>query len=84
MERSGVKIRAIITAMLVAVATPALADISDYESMRSRLTDVLGSQAEADAAYDKLIQEANAYGQSISSVVDQFIELCTASDECRP
>ena len=55
MERSGVKIRAIITAMLVAVATPALADISDYESMRSRLTDVLGSQAEADAAYDKLM-----------------------------
>src|SRR5215470_1826084 len=39
---SGVKIRAIITAMLVAVATPAFADISDYESMRSRLTDVLG------------------------------------------
>ena len=78
------KIRAIITAMLVAIATPAFADISDHDAMRSRLTDVLGSQAEADAAYDKLIQEANAYGQSISSVVDQFIELCTASDECRP
>ena len=84
MERSGVKIRAIITAMLVAVATPALADISDYESMRSRLTDVLGSQAEADAAYDKLMQEANAYGQSITSMVDLFVELCTASDECKP
>ena len=77
MERSGVKIRAIITAMLVAVATPALADISDYESMRSR-------QAEADAAYDKLMQEANAYGQSIASIVDLFVELCTASDECKP
>jgi len=84
MERSGVKIRAIITAMPVAVATPALADISDYESMRSRLTDVLGSQAEADAAYDKLMQEANAYGQSIASIVDLFVELCTASDECKP
>ena len=84
MERSGVKIRAIITAMLVAVATPALADISDYESMRSRLTDVLGSQAEADAAYDKLMQEANACGQSIASMVDLFVELCTASDECKP
>ena len=78
------KIRGIITAVLLAVATPALADISDYESMHWRLTDVLGSQAEADAAYDKLIQEANAYGQSIASMVDLFVELCTASDECKP
>jgi hypothetical protein len=79
-----VKIRAIITAMLVAVATPAFADTSDYESMRSRLTDVLGSRAEADAVYNKLTQEANTYGQPIASVVDQFIELCTVSDECKP
>jgi len=79
-----VKIRAIITAVLLAVTTPALADISDYESMRSRLTDVLGSQAEADAAYNKLMQEANASGQSIASMVDLFVEVCTASDECKP
>ena len=78
------KIRAIVTAVLLAVAPPALAEISDYESMRSRLTDVLGSQAEADAAYNKLMQEANASGQSIASMVDLFVELCTASDECKP
>ena len=71
------KIRAIVTAVLLAVAPPALAEISDYESMRSRLTDVLGSQAEADAAYNKLMQEANA-------LVDLFIQLCTVSDECEP
>jgi hypothetical protein len=52
--------------------------------MRSRLTDVLGSQAEADTVYNKLMQEANAYGQSITSMVDLFVELCTASDECKP
>ena len=78
------KIRAIITAMVVAIATPAFADISDYESIRSRLTDVLGSRAEADTVYNKLMQEANAYGQSIASMVDLFVELCTASDECKP
>ena len=84
MERSGVKIRAIITAVVLAVATPAFADISDHDAMRSRLTDVLGSQAEADTVYNKLMQEANAYGQSITSMVDLFVELCTASDECKP
>jgi hypothetical protein len=79
-----VKLKAIITAMVIALATPAFADISDYESMHRRLADVLGSRAQADAAYDKLMQEANTYGQPIDSVVDLFIELCTASDECNP
>jgi hypothetical protein len=83
-EVTGVKLRAIITAMVIALATPAFADISDYESMHRRLADVLGSRAQADAAYDKLMQEANTYGQPIDSVVDLFIELCTASDECNP
>jgi hypothetical protein len=56
-----VKLRAIITAMVIALATPAFADISDYESMHRRLADVLGSRALADAAYDKLMKEANTY-----------------------
>ena len=38
------------------LATPAFADISDYVSMHRRLA--LGSRAQADAAYDKLMQEA--------------------------
>jgi hypothetical protein len=78
------KLRAIITAMVIALATPAFADISDYESMHRRLADVLGSRAQADAAYDKLMKEASTYGQPITSVVDLFIALCTASDECKP
>ena len=78
------KRRAIITAMVIALATPAFADISDYESMHRRLSDVLGSRAQADAAYDKLMKEADTHGQPIDSVVDQFIELCTISDECNP
>jgi hypothetical protein len=36
------------------------------------------------AAYDKLMKEADIYGQPIDSVVDLFIELCTISDECNP
>jgi len=56
----------------------------DYESMHRRLADVLGSRAQAEAAYDKLMQEADTYGQPIDSVVDLFIELCTTSDECNP
>jgi hypothetical protein len=83
-EVTGVKLRATITAMVIALATPAFADISDYELMHRRLADVLGSRAQADAAYDKLMQEANTYGQPIDSVVDLFIQLCTASDECKP
>jgi hypothetical protein len=79
-----VKRKAIITAMMIAFATPAFADISNYESMHRRLADVLGSRAQADAAYDKLMQEANTYSQPIDSVVDLFIVLCTASDECKP
>jgi hypothetical protein len=51
--------------------------------MHRRLADVLGSRAQADAAYDKLM-EANTYGQPIASVVDLFILLCTASGECNP
>jgi hypothetical protein len=78
------KLRAIITAMVIALTTPALADISDYETMHRRLADVLGSRAQADAAYDKLMKEANTYGQPIASVVDLFIALCTASGECNP
>ena len=78
------KRKAIITAMMIALATPAFADISDYEQMHRRLADVLGSRAQADAAYDKLMQEANTYSQPIDSVVDLFIAVCTASDECKP
>ena len=78
------KLRTIVAAMAIALTTPAFADISDYESMHRRLTDVLGSRAQADAAYDKLMKEANTYGHPIASVVDLFIALCTASDECKP
>ena len=78
------KLRAMVTATMIAFVTPAFADISDYESMHRRLADVLGSRAQADAAYDKLMQEANTYGQPIDSVVDLFIAVCTASDECNP
>ena len=63
---------------------PGNAGISDYESTRTRLVNVLGSRAQADVAYDKLMKEADTYGQSIDSVVDLFIALCTASDECNP
>ena len=78
------KLRAMVTAMMIAFATPVFAGISDYESMHNRLADVLGSRAQADAAYDKLMKEADTYGQPIDSVVDLFIALCTASDECKP
>ena len=78
------KLRAIVTAMVIALTTPALADISDYEAMHRRLADVLGSRAQADAAYDRLMKEADTYGQAINSVVDLFIALCTASDGCKP
>ena len=57
-----------VTAMVIAFATPAFADISDYESMHERLADVLGSRTQADAAYDKLMKEADTYGQPIDSV----------------
>jgi hypothetical protein len=79
-----VKLTAVVTAMVIVFATPAFADFSDYEAMHRRLADVLGSRAQADAAYDKLMKEANIYGQRIDSVVDQFIAVCTASDECTP
>ena len=77
-------LRAIVTAMVIALTTPAFADIPDYESMHKRLADVLGSRAQADAAYDKLMKEADTSGQPIDSVVDLFIELCTINDECNP
>ena len=83
-EVVGVKLRAMVTAMVIALATPAFAGISDHESMRKRLADVLGSRTQADAAYDKLMKEADTYGQPIESVVDLFIAECTASDECNP
>jgi hypothetical protein len=73
-----------VTAMMIAFATPAFADISDYEAMHKRLADVLGTRAQADAAYDKLMKEADTYGQPLDSVVDLFITVCTASDECNP
>jgi hypothetical protein len=78
------KLAAMVTAMVIALTTPAIADISDYESMHRRLADVLGSRAQADAVYDKLMREADTYGQPIASVVDLFIAVCTASDECKP
>ena len=78
------KLRAMVTAMVIAFATPAFAGISDYESMHKRPADVLGSRAQADAAYDKLMKEADTYGQPFDSVVDLFIAVCTASDECNP
>jgi hypothetical protein len=70
--------------MVIACATPAFADISAYEAMHRRLADVLGSRAQANAAYDKLMKEAESYGQPVDSVVDLFITLCAASDECKP
>jgi hypothetical protein len=70
--------------MVIAFATSALADIPDYESMHKRLADVLGSRVQADAAYDKLMKEAESYGQPVALMVDQFIAVCTASDECKP
>jgi hypothetical protein len=70
--------------MMIAFATSAFADISDYESMHKRLADVLGSRVQADAAYDKLMKEAESYGQPLALVVDQFIAVCAASDECKP
>ena len=79
-----VKPKAIVTAMVVAFATPAIAGISDYESMHRRLADVLGSRAQADAAYDKLMKQADTHGQPIDAVVDLFTALCTARDECNP
>jgi hypothetical protein len=81
---AGVKLGTIVIAMVIALTTLAFADASDYESMHKRLTDVLGSRAQADAVYDKLMQEASTSGQSIASVVDLFIAVCTASDECNP
>jgi hypothetical protein len=78
------KRRAIFTGMVIAFATSAFADIPDYESMHKRLADVLGSRVQADAAYDKLMKEAESYGQPVALVVDQFIAVCTASDECKP
>ena len=78
------KLRAMVTAMVIAFAIPAFAGISDYESMHKRLADVLGSRTQAVAAYDKLMKAADTYGQPIDSVVDLFIACCTASDECNP
>ena len=52
--------------------------------MHRRLADVLGSRAQADAAYDKLMKQADTHGQPIDAVVDLFIALCTASYECNP
>ena len=78
------KLSAKLTAMVIALTTPAFADISDHESMHRRLADALGSRAQADTAYHKLMKEANTYGQPIASVVDLFIAVCTASGECNP
>jgi len=80
----GVKLAAIATAIVIAFATPTFADISVDDSMHGRLADILGSRAQADATYEKLMKEADTYGQPIEAVVDLFIALCTASDECNP
>jgi hypothetical protein len=80
----GVKLKAMVTAMVIAFATPAFAGVSDYESLHRRLADPLGSQTQADAAYDKLMKEAESYSQPVDSMVDLFIALCAASDECQP
>jgi hypothetical protein len=48
------------------------------------LADVLGSRAQAGAAYDKLMKKADTNGRPIDTVVDLFIALCAASDECNP
>ena len=80
----GVKLAAIATAIVIAFATPTFADISVDDSMHGRLADILGSRAQADATYEKLMKEADTCGQPIEAVVDLFIALCTASDECNP
>ena len=38
----------------------------------------------SDAEYDRLLKETNTYGQPIASLVDLFIAVCTASDDCKP
>jgi hypothetical protein len=48
------------------------------------LADVLGSRAQGDAAYDKLMKKADTDGRPIDTVVDLFIALSAASDECNP
>jgi hypothetical protein len=77
-----VDVRAIIAALLITLATPAFAGIFDYESMHQRLTAVLGSRAEADRVFDRLMQKANQNRQPIEDLVDIFIAMCSASDQC--
>ena len=76
------KLRAMIAALMVALATPAFAGIFDYESLHMRLAAVLGSRTKADAVYEKLMQQANGYGQPIEFLVDTFVNICMASDDC--
>jgi hypothetical protein len=78
----NVKLRAKVGATMIALATPAYAGIFDYESMHMRLAAVLGSRAEANRVFDRLMQKAIETRQPIETLVDIFIELCTASDEC--
>jgi hypothetical protein len=56
----------------------------DINAVRWMLADVLGSRAQAGAAYDKLMKKADTNGRPIDTVVDLFIALCAASDECNP
>ena len=56
------KLRAIITAMVIALASPAFAVISDYESMHRRLADVLGSRAQGDSQVKKLGVDYTEHG----------------------
>jgi hypothetical protein len=68
--------------MVIALATPAHTGMFDYEAMHRRLAAVLGSRAEADAVFDRLMQKANQTYRPIEDLVDIFITMCTASDEC--
>jgi hypothetical protein len=66
------KLRVILTAMVIALTTPAFADISDYDSMHRRLADVIGSRAQADAAYDRPMKEANTCGPRVCGLTARF------------
>jgi len=68
--------------MVIAVATPTHAGIFDYELMHTRLAAVLGSRAEADQVYNRLVEKAMQTHQPIENLVDIFIALCSASDQC--
>jgi hypothetical protein len=71
-----------LVALLGLTAPVTHAEIFDYQSMHVRLAAVLGSRAKADEVYSKLSKKAIDTRQPIELLVDIFIALCTASDEC--